>query len=297
MKKESPMVLLTVGMSNSGKSTFARQFVEKNPHFIELNRDDIRIAMFCGGDRSKYVDYRFNAKNEEIVTNIQVSAAETALAQGKGVIISDTNLSEGIRRKWEKLAVKHRKPYKEMPFVVDLHVAKKRNQRRDITLPEEVLENQFVRMRQYLGAPFYTGTPSKPQAIIVDLDGTLFDMTGVRTAFEWDKVHLDAPRPNVVKMVKLLEYEGYKIIFMSGRDSVCRHATWDALEKHVTEPGWLFMRKEGDNRPDCQIKEELFWKYVAPNFDVKFAIDDRDQMVYHWRAMGLECWQVQSGRF
>ena len=34
---------------------------------------------------------------------------------------------------------------------------------------------------------------AKELAIIVDVDGTLADMKGIRGPFEWDKVHLDKP--------------------------------------------------------------------------------------------------------
>ena len=36
---------------------------------------------------------------------------------------------------------------------------------------------------------------AKEKAIIVDVDGTLADMRGVRSPFEWDKVLQDKPHP------------------------------------------------------------------------------------------------------
>jgi hypothetical protein len=36
---------------------------------------------------------------------------------------------------------------------------------------------------------------------------------------------------------------------------------------------------------------------VRDNFDVQFVLDDRDQVVEMWRAMGLTCLQVAPGNF
>jgi hypothetical protein len=49
---------------------------------------------------------------------------------------------------------------------------------------------------------------AKEKAIIVDVDGTLADMRGVRSPFEWDKVlqdkpHLDVIDQQVLKNIKL----------------------------------------------------------------------------------------------
>jgi len=59
----------------------------------------------------------------------------------------------------------------------------------------------------------------------------------------------------------------------------------------------LFMRPEGDMRPDNIVKAELFDTYVRDNYDVQFVIDDRDQVVDMWRRMGLACLQVAPGDF
>ena len=43
---------------------------------------------------------------------------------------------------------------------------------------------------------------AKELAIIVDVDGTLADMRGVRGPFEWDKVQLDRPHQDVIELVQ-----------------------------------------------------------------------------------------------
>jgi hypothetical protein len=84
---------------------------------------------------------------------------------------------------------------------------------------------------------------------------------------------------------------------MSGRDSVCREETWAWMERHEVLFDVLHMRREGDCRPDSAVKAELFWRHVAPRWDVRGVIDDRASVVAMWRAMGLMCAQVAEGNF
>ncbi len=43
-----PRLLLCVGISASGKSTYARDLVERRG-WIEVNRDNARFTLFCEG--------------------------------------------------------------------------------------------------------------------------------------------------------------------------------------------------------------------------------------------------------
>jgi hypothetical protein len=57
------------------------------------------------------------------------------------------------------------------------------------------------------------------------------------------------------------------------------------------------MRPAADSRKDSIVKAELFWEHVAPHWNVRGVIDDRDQVVAMWRALGLMCAQVAPGDF
>jgi hypothetical protein len=57
------------------------------------------------------------------------------------------------------------------------------------------------------------------------------------------------------------------------------------------------MRPTGDQRKDNIVKRELFDTWVRGKYNVRFCLDDRDQVVEGWRAMGLTCFQVQPGAF
>jgi hypothetical protein len=59
----------------------------------------------------------------------------------------------------------------------------------------------------------------------------------------------------------------------------------------------LFMRKQHDNRADWIVKKELFVDEISNIYDVKFVLDDRQQVVDMWRSLGLTCFQVAEGNF
>jgi len=133
--------------------------------------------------------------------------------------------------------------------------------------------------------------------VLVDIDGTLARMTG-RGPHDLDRVHEDEPITHIVELVQNLR-QNYQLVFMSGRKESCREATEEWLAEHVArtpqEP--LFMRATNDNRRDSIIKSELFDEHIEGNYNVRFILDDRDQVVRMWRDRGLTCLQVAYGDF
>ena len=138
------------------------------------------------------------------------------------------------------------------------------------------------------------------RAIIVDLDGTLCN-NGHRQHL-YDKEHkdwklineaskFDIPNEWCMEIINLFSLNGYKIIFLTGRSEY----SWDVTEEWLVRNigrgvDWnLLMRPKKDDRPDTDVKAELFAKYVAPTYETLFAIDDRTPVVNMWRDMGIVC--------
>ncbi|TOB31030.1 polynucleotide kinase, partial [Vibrio parahaemolyticus] len=97
-------MILTIGCPGSGKSTWAREFIAKNPGFYNINRDDYRQSIMAHEERD---EYKYTKKKEGIVTGMQFDTAKSILYGGdsvKGVIISDTNLNPERRLAWETFA-------------------------------------------------------------------------------------------------------------------------------------------------------------------------------------------------
>lgn len=288
---------ITVGISNSGKSTYAREMVERRSGIIEVNRDDIRIDVFLNGERSKYHTYKFTRSNESYVTAIAHERVYQGLEAGKHVICSDTNLNPKYREALKEIAVRCGAHYTETFFDVPLETCIKRNRQRDITIPVSVIERQYKDFRIFMGRPFVEHRQGLPKAVIFDIDGTLAIKAKERDIHDLTKVSLDLPNPNVINLVKMYRWMGYKILVTSGRDDSCMEDTAKWLADHAGHIDGLFMRKKGDVRMDAIVKEEIFWESIYPKYNVQLCIDDRDQVVRQWRSMGLECHQVAAGEF
>ena len=139
---------------------------------------------------------------------------------------------------------------------------------------------------------------TKEKAIIVDVDGTLADMKGIRGPFEWDKVLQDKPHLDVIEMIQdFASLNKYKIIITTGRDGCCIQNTVKWLDRHKVPFDDFYMRPEGDFRKDNIIKSEIYMDHIRPKYDVKFVVDDRDQVVEMWRSLGLRVLQVAPGNF
>lgn len=143
---------------------------------------------------------------------------------------------------------------------------------------------------------------SRRFAVIVDVDGTVADMgkgqPGRRGPFDWDRVGEDEPRLPIIHLVQRLRGPYTHILWVSGRDSVCRQATQLWLNKHCSACGEsLFMRPEGDYRPDDIVKLEIYHQYIASDYNVLWVLDDRNKPVRMWRTLGLTTLQVADGDF
>lgn len=141
-----------------------------------------------------------------------------------------------------------------------------------------------------------------PRAVLFDVDGTLAlrDETdpNVRHFAAWDRVGEDLPNAAVIELARLVAESGrYRLIVMSGRDEVCRWQTEMWLTAQGVTFDELHMRPHKDNRPDFEVKEELYRKHIDGRYEVAFIVDDRAQVVRRWREMGLTCLQVAEGDF
>lgn len=287
-------IILTVGPSACGKTTWANEQVNKNKgKVVNLNRDDIRRSLFMF---KNWKDYKFTGQRESLVTETQFAIARSALSKGLDVIVSDTNLNPVYRQSWESLAKELQVAFSIEVFRVDIQELVRRNLSREHSVDPKVLKQQYVQfMTEFGGLKQYQPDYSKPKAVIFDLDGTLALMND-RGPFEWAKVGTDTVNEHVADLFKMIRvcHPDWKIITLSGRDGVCVEGTKDWLVDNSLVSDYHYQRKEGDGRRDSIIKEEIFWKELAPNFDIQYAVDDRQQVVDMWEMIGVQVWQVQQ---
>lgn len=143
----------------------------------------------------------------------------------------------------------------------------------------------------------------KTRGFIIDIDGTVALHTeSERAHFDYSKVINDRPNHPIIYLAEMLYGSGLDPVFMSGRadenNGQVRLDTESWLFANIDfyEAGHpLYMRPEfledrpdkRDFRPDFEVKRELYYRYVAPNYDIVYAIDDRPQVLKMWHSIGI----------
>lgn len=304
----SQKLIVLQGIPGSGKSTAGKELALTNPlTHIRVCRDDIR---------SQFGKY-WVPEREDLVSKIEKEMIVHGLGAGYTVIIDATNLNPKTIKQWEELVVEfnlwlaNREPVKPavtieyMKFDTPLEECLRRDALRGAdSRGEKVIKNFYYK---YCVDPVpvpkverITQDPKLPKTIIVDIDGTVA-LTNGRGHFEYMKVDTDVPNKPVIQLVEnYLSYGQGEVIFLSGREDICRHLTLDWLFKYIQlgkAEITLFMRKAGDHRKDCIIKKEIFDAEIKDKYFVEFCLDDRNQMIRLWRDMGLSAFQVADGDF
>lgn len=275
--------IITVGVSASGKSTFAKRLVE-NENYYEVNRDWIRFnIVHPGGDWSTY---KFNKANENEVSKVHGQMIMEAYSNGQNIVVSDTNLSKGRRDKLVESLRDLGYTIEFQTFEITEKEAVKRDNLRANGVGAEVIYKQMLQMNEFKGRITYNSRPNKPAAIIVDVDGTIAQMNG-RGPFEWHRVGEDDPRWFIIDMVVNYERQGYEIIIVSGRSDECKTETEEWLDLHMVPYSELHMRKSGDYRSDRCVKEEILWTHLAHKYNIVAAIDDRPMMIKLWYELKI----------
>ncbi len=145
----------------------------------------------------------------------------------------------------------------------------------------------------------------KKNAIIVDLDGTLADITHRRKFVEGINKDWKNFNRNIIKddiniwcreIIKRM-ISDHQVLLVSGRTDELQEETEEWLKLHDVPYTELLMRKAKDHRDDTIVKKEIYEKNIKPIYDVLFVIDDRAKVVRMWREVGLVCLQCDWGEF
>lgn len=304
------MSTLTIlrGIPASGKSTFARKWVDESPETrVRINRDDIRMSLF-----GKYWPV-----DEQAVTIAQDSMLRGFLKAGKDVVLDNTNLKSRDVKSVMKIARGCGAEVDFRDFPITLTQAAIRDGLRastgqrsvgfdvirsfynrytvnEVMPPIPVLDDEpVVQFKPYV--------PGNQYAYSFDIDGTLAHH-GDRSPYDPTRYHEDTPDGNMMAVVEDVMQGGYKVILLTGRSEDYRAETENWLRKNVFMYGdegiWtLFMRPSGDNRNDAIVKSEMVDKYVSGQYNVILHYDDRNRVVDALRAKGMKVAQVADGNF
>ncbi|SLD43594.1 Predicted kinase [Mycobacteroides abscessus subsp. bolletii] len=302
------------GYPGSGKSTKAKEIAAAT-RAVRVCRDDLRKMLHDN-------HYTGKTECEEQVTTAERAQVHALLKSGTSVVVDATHLEPRWLRKWQKMAAQYGAEFE----VIDVDTGQLKCAANDLLrkargeryVGSDVIERMAKRYPiknwpKVTQLETFTPEPVEwidglPEAIIVDIDGTVAHMAG-RSPYDYTQVHTDTVDEHVRWLVNTIAGadntpEGPPhVLVVSGRDDECREATDKWLVDNRIYRDELHMRPtgakdaNGNKLPDYRVKYDLFNQYIRGKYNVRFVLDDRDQVVNLWRALGLKCLQVQPGDF
>jgi len=310
-------LLILVGISGSGKSTYAHELWKENPDkYVIVNRDKIRELLFGFTEAQMDEYYRLPklGKYEKQVTRYADTLINDGLNHGKTVIVDATNLTIKYLNSYKYWNV----PVDVKVFSISLEDAIQRDLTRNRVVGQAVIEKQYARLRslttQLLHSPIdfepvtFDMNRDNTPCFIFDIDGTLAHMNReTRSPYNWKKVGedtVDIPTERVLSSISdsscLANQYGllnqYEIIICTGRDGVCLPETLQWLDDNKIPHSKVMIRPVGDQRPDWIVKEEM-WREIAEDYYIMGMFDDRLQVVRRARALGLKVFNVEYNNF
>lgn len=91
-------VIITVGISGSGKSTWTTEYLQAHTSYLRINRDDIRKVLVA--DLAGYYKRKDLFIIENAVTKLEDSVANEIIGVNRNIIIDNTNLNKKYIKRW-----------------------------------------------------------------------------------------------------------------------------------------------------------------------------------------------------
>lgn len=135
--------------------------------------------------------------------------------------------------------------------------------------------------------------------VIFDVDGTLVDVRGIRHYVtsdpqrrNFEKFHAAAsycpPIESTVKLARALHERGMPLFVVTSRMERWRYATTVWMRKWDVPLAPMFMRPDGDQRPDVEVKREILHDRIrSSGFEPVLAVDDNPSVIALWAAENI----------
>ena len=279
-------VIVLVGLPASGKSQFAKELLLSEPaRWVRSNKDLLREMAHAA---------HWSPANEKFIVQLRDTIILMALESGKHVIVDDTNFGPHIEHIKQLVKGQAVVEVNDSFLQVPVEECIKRDLKRLNSVGKDVIikmYNKYVRVP--VSPPEYN--PDLPDAIMVDMDGTLALLNG-RNPFDASKCDRDLPNLPVLDTIHKWQ-SSVNIIVVSGRTDDCQPQTEKWLQQYEVNYTGIHLRKTGDMRKDAIMKEEIYRQHIEGKYNIKFVLDDRQQVVDMWRGLGLTVFQVDEGDF
>lgn len=308
-------LIILVGVSGSGKTTFAKQYIKENPGTVRVNRDDMRKQILGELTQDYYSKKNSNVRGklEKHITVLQNEQIRYWLLEGYDVIADNTHLRKNDITDYEKnfnyLADIYIKPFQiglqeaffrvidregigtDVSYVIRqykefnaLEIAKTESSSpMGILLPKK--EKDKIKYN-----------PSFENCYICDIDGTCASCEGIRSPYDGEKLHLDRPIEATREILNMIDDEGYQIIYTSGREDKWQEVTINWLSRNSFPfHHKIYMRRTGDTRKDTIVKKEIYEENIKNKYNVLGVFDDRINVCRMWHdELGLFVFNVNQ---
>lgn len=278
-------ILILQGLPASGKSTFAKELMAKEPgKWKRINKDLLRLM---------FDDSKWSPENEQIVVRARNSFIYQFIRDGFNVIIDDTNFSESHIKVIQAIAGTIKNTDKidvgvEIKLIdTPVYECIERDSKRKEMVGKKVILGMYNQyLRKSAEAELLKGEDGLPSCIICDIDGTLSHGSS-RSPYDYSKVSNDKPNKHLIEILQ--GFPGYPLFIFTGREGTvdCSRDTQRWLEDNKIYYTMIAIRKDGDHRPDDIIKEEMYNEHIRGKYNVLCVFDDRPKVIRMWKKLGL----------
>lgn len=306
---EKKKLILTRGIQGSGKSTWARKWVEEDPeHRIRINNDDIRNMLGVYWVTSR----------EGLVSDIKKRAAQYAMYRNYDIVVDNMNLNPKEVKFWEDLVWAHNETvgnnseFKDKydsyeiefkDFFIPLEECIRRDAMRSNPIGEKTIRDTWRRYKHFIqtseveryvnNLKRYEG---KPKCIVIDMDSTVCFNMSKRPWFgegAAEGMTNDVPNTGVCDIIRQLQ-EQYLIVVATGRDTSQEEVTKQWLARQGINVDEYFFRTNGDYRKGVEVKKEEITA-ILEKYDIVAIFEDCEPIVQMYRDMGLTVLQPNKG--
>lgn len=95
---KNQQVIVNVGVSGSGKTTWTKEYLKQNPNALRINRDLLREHFY--GTLDGYYDRKDVMACEMLITDFEGDIFMKGLLSGRSMVVDNTNLKPGYVTKW-----------------------------------------------------------------------------------------------------------------------------------------------------------------------------------------------------
>lgn len=305
---EKKKLILTRGIQGSGKTTWARQWVEEDPeNRVRINNDDIRNML------GKY----WVTSRENLVSSIKKNMAEEAINRGYDIIVDNMNLNPKEILFWKDMVkmanmdpdgYQYEIEFKD--FFIPLEECIRRDAMRPNPIGEKVIRETWKRYKHFIQTTeveryvdnLIKEDESKPYCLVVDMDSTLCFNTTKRPWYgegAAEGMINDVPNMGILRLVEQWTKPGptaytNNLVIATGRDTSQEEVTKQWLAKYNIYPQEFYFRRKGDYRKGVEVKKEQIEK-ILEKYNVVAIIDDCEPIVDMYREMGLTVLQPNKG--